>query len=80
MEAVRDFLKARGIADPKVRIIRILRVDLEGDGEEEVLINATNYFAEDKSDYSAAPFPEAPRAIWPQILAELFLKMATVQA
>jgi hypothetical protein len=27
-----------------VRITRILRVDLEGDGEHEVLINATNYF------------------------------------
>ena len=60
MEAVHDFLKNHGIADPKVRIIRILRVDLDGDGEEEVLINATNYFTEDKSDQSAAPFPEAP--------------------
>jgi hypothetical protein len=60
-EAVRDFLKSRGIADPKVRITRILRIDLESDGEEEVLISATNYFSEDKSDYSpAAPFPEAP--------------------
>ena len=60
VEAVRDFLKAGGIADPKVRITRILRVDLDGDGEEEVLISATNYFSEDKSDHSAAPFPEAP--------------------
>ena len=55
-----DFLKARGVADPKVQITRILRVDLDGDGEEEVLISATNYFTEDKSDHSAAPFPEAP--------------------
>ena len=60
VEAVGDFLKAGEIADPKVRITRILRVDLEGDGEEEVLISATNYFSEDKSDHSAAPFPEAP--------------------
>jgi hypothetical protein len=60
VETVRDFLKARGIADPKVRITRILRVDLDGDGEEEVLISATNYFTEDKSDHSEAPFPEAP--------------------
>jgi hypothetical protein len=61
VEAVRDFLKSRGIADPKVRVTRILRVDLDGDGEEEVLISATNYFTEDKSnDSSAAPFPEAP--------------------
>ena len=58
--AVRDFLKARGVADPKVQITRILRVDLDGDSEEEVLISATNYFTEDKSDHSAAPFPEAP--------------------
>lgn len=46
VEAVREFLKAREIADPKVRITRILRVDLEGDGEHEVLINATNYFSQ----------------------------------
>lgn len=46
VEAVRDFLKSHGIADPKVRITRILRIDLEGDGEDEVLIDATNYFTE----------------------------------
>jgi hypothetical protein len=44
VEAVRDFLKAQGIKEPKVRITRILRIDLEGDGEDEVLISATNYF------------------------------------
>jgi hypothetical protein len=44
VKAVRDFLKSYGIADPKVRITRILQIDLEGDGEDEVLINATNYF------------------------------------
>ena len=61
MEAVRDFLKARGVTDPKVRIASILRIDLDEDGEEEVLISATNYFTDDKSnDSSAAPFPEAP--------------------
>jgi hypothetical protein len=61
VDAVRDFLKTRGVADPKVRITRILRVDLEGDGREEVLISATNYFTDDKSiDTSSAPFPEAP--------------------
>ena len=61
VETVRDFLRARGITDPKVRITRILRVDLEGDGEEEVLISATNYLTNDKLDYlPAAPFPDAP--------------------
>ncbi|HEY6154548.1 MAG TPA: hypothetical protein VIW07_12480 [Candidatus Udaeobacter sp.] len=61
IEAVRDFLKPHGVTDPKVRITRVLRIDLEGDGEEEVLINATNYFTGDKlNDSPAAPFPEAP--------------------
>ena len=61
VDAVRDFLKARGVTDPKVRITRILRVDLEGDGEAEVLISATNYFSGDKSNvHPAAPFSEAP--------------------
>ena len=60
-DAVRDFLKSHGINDPKVRITRILRVDLEGDGEAEVLISATNYFTSDKSNvHPAAPFSEAP--------------------
>jgi len=59
VDAVRDFLKSGGITDPQVQITRILRVDLEGDGEE-VLISATNYFTEDKSDHSTVPFSEAP--------------------
>ncbi len=44
VDAVRDFLESRRMSDPKVKITRILRVDLDGDGEDEVLINATNYF------------------------------------
>jgi len=47
--AVRDFLKTKGIEQPEVKIDNILRVDLEGDGEEEVLISATNYFRKDES-------------------------------
>jgi FG-GAP repeat len=45
VDAVRDFLKTKGIEQPKVKIDNILRVDLDGDGEEEVLISATNYFS-----------------------------------
>jgi hypothetical protein len=56
IEAVRDFLKGRGIKDPKVKIKRILRVDLEDDGEDEVLLSATNYLsAEDLEVPEAAP-------------------------
>lgn len=47
VDAVRDFLETKEIKQPKVKIDNILRVDLDGDGEEEVLISATNYF--DKS-------------------------------
>ena len=55
VDAVRDFLKKRGIKEPKVKITRILRVDLEGDGEDEVLISATNYFSKDDGVPSSAP-------------------------
>ena len=44
VDAVRDFLKTKGIEQPKVKIDSILRVDLDGDGEEELLISAANYF------------------------------------
>src|SRR6476659_5777913 len=47
IDAVREFLESRRMSEPKVKITRILRVDLDGDGEEEVLINATNYFTDD---------------------------------
>ena len=47
VDAVRDFLKAKGIDQPKVKIDSILRVDLDGDGEDEVLISATNYHKDD---------------------------------
>ena len=49
VDAVRDFLKTKGIEQPKVKIDNILRVDLDGDGEDEVLISATNYFRKDES-------------------------------
>ena len=51
VDATRDFLKTKGIDKPKVKIESILRVDLDGDGEEEVLISATNYFEK----YEGAP-------------------------
>ena len=47
IDAVRVFLKTKGIDQPKVKIDSILRVDLDGDGEDEALISATNYFSKD---------------------------------
>ena len=57
MDAVREFLETRRISDPKERITRILRVDLDGDGEDEVLINATNYFTKDGDVPMDTPAP-----------------------
>jgi FG-GAP repeat protein len=49
VDAVRDFLQTKGIKQPKVKIENIIRVDLDGDGEEEALISATNYFQTEES-------------------------------
>lgn len=38
---VAAFLNTQGIAQPDIQIERALRVDLDGDGSEEVLLNAT---------------------------------------
>lgn len=43
LQAVRDLLISKGIAKPKPLITQLLRVDLEGDGEEEVILSATHY-------------------------------------
>jgi hypothetical protein len=47
VDAVREFLRTKEIDQPKVKIDNIVRVDLDGNGEEEVLISATNYFSKD---------------------------------
>ncbi len=39
--AVATLLRSKGIRRPEVNIVKVVRVDLEGDGVEEVLINAT---------------------------------------
>lgn len=57
IDASHEFLQAHGVSDPKVRITRTLLVDLDGDGEEEVLISATNYFTEDGGVPMDTPAP-----------------------
>lgn len=47
VRAVREFLEHKLIRNPTVKIAQILRVDLDGDGEEEVLLSATNYLLKD---------------------------------
>lgn len=41
--AAAKILKSKGISNPKVKLTQVIRIDLEGDGVEEVLVAATNY-------------------------------------
>ncbi|MCB1024016.1 MAG: hypothetical protein KDB79_06495 [Acidobacteria bacterium] len=43
VKIVRDFLRTKGIANPFVEIQQIYKVDLEGDGTDEIVIRATHY-------------------------------------
>ena len=55
-KAIADLLRTRGITNPDVRLTQIIRVDLEGDGVDEVLISATRLSTNNPSveagDYS----------------------------
>lgn len=42
-EAAAEILKSQGITNPKVNLTQVIRVDLDGDGMEEVLVSAANY-------------------------------------
>ncbi len=42
-DAAAEILKQKGISRPVVRLTQVIRVDLNGDGEEEVLVSATHY-------------------------------------
>lgn len=55
LNATREFLQSRGIKNPEVKLTQVIRVDLEGDGTEEVLVSGTNYFSKDDSVPSGAP-------------------------
>lgn len=40
-EAVRSVLNSKGLAGAKVNVTQVIRVDLEGDGQQEVVVSAT---------------------------------------
>jgi hypothetical protein len=42
-DAAAEILKNHGIDNPRVILTQVLRVDLDGDGVEEILVSATNY-------------------------------------
>ena len=54
VKAARDFLVCKGIAKPVVKITQLLRIDLDGDGEDEVLLGATHYPGEEGESPSQA--------------------------
>ena len=43
LKAVRDLLSGKGMANPKAEITQLLRVDLDNDGEEEVIMSASHF-------------------------------------
>lgn len=53
LKIVGDFVRSRGIAKPTAKISQAFRIDLDGDGTEEVLLAATNY----KSGIMARTYP-----------------------
>lgn len=55
LAAARGFLQSKGIKNPDVKLTQVIRIDLEGDGTDEVLVSATNYFSKDDSVPSGAP-------------------------
>lgn len=42
-EAVAEVLRKKGLKDPKIKITQVIRIDLDGDGVEEVLVTADTY-------------------------------------
>jgi hypothetical protein len=57
LKAAADFLRTKGIITTKPVLTQLYRVDLEGDGQEEVILTATKYSGESgasakKGDYS----------------------------
>ena len=75
VQAVREILNSKGIAKPQVKIHQILRVDLDGDGEDEVIIAATHYskidylFSAKQGDYS---FVAMRRVVGGKVRTQIF--------
>ncbi len=42
-QVVAAFLKSKGIANPRINLAQVIRVDLEGDGTEEVILSASTF-------------------------------------
>jgi FG-GAP repeat len=70
VDAVRDFLQTKGIKQSEVKIQSIIRVDLDGDGEEEALISATNYFQKEEGVPMRSPAGSYSMVLLRRVVAE----------
>jgi hypothetical protein len=52
---VREFLRERGLKDPVVQITQAVKIDIDGDGQDEVVISATHYKNGDEIPDEATP-------------------------
>jgi hypothetical protein len=55
VDLVRQFLRERGLKDPVVQITQAVQIDLDGDGQDEVVISATHYKNGDEIPDEATP-------------------------
>src|SRR5262249_14101078 len=55
VDVVREFLGERGLKDPVVQISQAVKIDIDGDGEDEVVISATHYKGGDEIPDEPAP-------------------------
>jgi hypothetical protein len=43
VDLVREFLRERGLKDPVIHVTHAVQIDLDGDGQDEIVISATHY-------------------------------------
>ncbi|HJX98990.1 MAG TPA: hypothetical protein VJ281_08940 [Chthoniobacterales bacterium] len=55
VDSVREFLGERGLKDPVVQITQAVKIDIDGDGGDEVVISATHYKNGDEIPDESAP-------------------------
>ena len=55
VDLAREFLREHGLIDPVVQIIQAVQIDLDGDGQDEVVMSATHYKNGDEIPDEATP-------------------------
>jgi len=55
IDLVREFLRGHGLKDPVVHVAKAVQIDLDGDGQDEVVISATHY--KDGDEIPDEPMP-----------------------